>query len=115
MSDYEGSHILAFAAGFSKPWFMPRFYLKKTFFKPVPSNSLEVALAPLGLRKLEADLIKSGFKPEDIVVVHPDDLEAAVGPETKVIGVSSKDPLGLGYVSLTYSSVLDLGEPINKM
>jgi hypothetical protein len=44
MSDYEGSHILAFAAGFSKPWFMPRFYLKKTFFKPVPSNSLEVVL-----------------------------------------------------------------------
>ena len=115
MSDYEGSHILAFAAGFSKPWFMPRFYLKKTFFKPVPSNSLEVALAPLGLRKLEAGLIKSGFKREDVVVVHPDDLEEAVGPDTKVIGVSSKDPLGLGYVSLTYSSVLDLGEPINKM
>ncbi len=115
MSDYEGSHIMAFAAGFSKPWFMPRFYLKKVFFKPVPSHSLEVALAPLGLRKLEADLIKSGFRREDVVVVHPDDLEEAVGPETKVIGVSSKDPLGLGYVSLTYSSVLDLGESINNL
>jgi len=114
MSDYEGSHIMAFAAGFSKPWFMPRFYLKKTFFKPVQSDSLEVALAPLGLRKLEADLIKSGFKREDLAIVHPDDLEEAVGSDTKVIGISSKDPLGLGYVSLTYSSVLDLGEPINK-
>ncbi len=114
MSDYEGSHIMAFAAGFSKPWFMPRFYLKKAFFKPVPSNSLEAELAPLGLRKLEADLVKSGFKHEDVLVVHPDNLKNAVGPETKVIGISAKDPLGLGYVSLTYSSVLNLGEPINK-
>ncbi len=114
MSDYEGSHVMAFAAGFSKPWFMPRFYLKKTFFKPVPSNSLETELAPLGLRRLQADLVKSGFKHEDIAVVHPDNLKTAVGPETRVIGISAKDPLGLGYVSLTYSSVLNLGEPINK-
>jgi len=115
MSDYEGSHIIPFAAGFSKPWFMPRFFLKKTFFKPVPSSSLEVAIAPLSLRRLEADLVKSGFKLEDIAVVHPDDLKRAVGPDTKVIGISSKDPLGLGYVSLTYSSVFDLGAPINKL
>jgi radical SAM superfamily enzyme YgiQ (UPF0313 family) len=115
MSDYEGSHIMAFRAGFSKPWFMPRFYLRKTFFKPVLSNSFEVDLAPLGLRKLEAGLVKSGFKHEDVAVVHPDNLKNAVGPETKVIGISSKDPLGLGYVSLTYSSVLNLGEPINKV
>lgn len=115
MSDYDGNYVIPFAAGFSKPWFMPRFYLKRNFFKPVPSNSLEVAMAPLGLRKLEADLVKSGFKPEDIVVVHPDDLKKAVGPGTKIIGISSKDPLGLGYVSLTYSSILNLGEPINKL
>jgi radical SAM superfamily enzyme YgiQ (UPF0313 family) len=93
---------------------MPRFYLKKTFFKPVPSKNFKAELAPLGLRKLEADLIKSGFRHEDIAVVHPDNLKNAVGPETKVIGISAKDPLGLGYVSLTYSSILNLGEPINK-
>lgn len=115
MSDYNGDYVIPFAAGFSKPWFLPRFYLKKTFFKPVPSNSLEATIAPLGLRKLEADLVKSGFQLKDIVVVHPDHLKKAVGPNTKVIGISSKDPLGLGYVSLTYSSVLDLGEPINKL
>jgi radical SAM superfamily enzyme YgiQ (UPF0313 family) len=115
MSDYQGDYVMPFAAGFSKPWFMPRFYLKKNFFKPVPSSGLEVALAPLGLRKLEAGLIKAGFEREDVVVAYPDDLKKAVGPETKVIGISAKDPLGLGYVSLTYSSVLDLGEPINKL
>jgi len=114
MSDYDGNHVIPFAAGFSKPWFMPRFFLKKTFFKPVPSNSLEAAIAPLGLRRLEAELVKSGFELKDIAIVHPDDLKKAVGPDTKVIGISSKDPMGLGYVSLTYSSVLDLGEPINK-
>ena len=114
MSDYEGNLIIPFAAGFSKPWFIPRFFLKKTFFKPVPSNSLEVTKAPLSLRRLEASLVKSGFKPQDIAVVHPDDLEKTVGPDTKVIGISAKDPFGFAYVSLTYSSVFDLGEPINK-
>jgi len=115
MSDYQGNLIIPFAAGFSKPWFVPRFYLKKTFFKPIPSNSLEVEKAPLGLRRLEANLIKSGFQLQDIAVVHPDDLSKAVGPDTRVIGISAKDPFGLGYVSLTYSSILDLGEPINKL
>jgi len=115
MSEYGGDYVIPFAAGFSKPWFLPRFYLKKKFFKPIPSNSLEAAIAPLGLRRLEADLVKSGFQLKDIAVVHPDDLQKAVGPNTKVIGISSKDPLGLGYVSLTYSSVLDLGDPINKL
>jgi len=115
MSDYNGNYVIPFAAGFSKPWFLPRFFLKKTFFKPVPSNSLEATIAPLSLRRLEANLVKSGFQLKDIAVVHPDNLKKAVGPNTKVIGISSKDPLGLGYVSLTYSSVLDLGEPINKI
>lgn len=115
MSDYEGNLVIPFAAGFSKPWFLPRFFLKKAFFKPVPSNSLEVARAPLSLRRLEANLVKSGFKLQDIAVVHPDDLEKAVGPDTRVIGVSAKDPFGFGYVSLTYSSIFDLGEAINKI
>jgi radical SAM superfamily enzyme YgiQ (UPF0313 family) len=115
MSEYGGNLVIPFAAGFSKPWFLPRYFLKKSFFKPVPSNSLEAAVAPLGLRRLEADLVKSGFQLKDMAVVHPDQLKKVVGPTTKVIGVSSKDPLGLGYVSLTYSSVLDLGDPINKL
>jgi radical SAM superfamily enzyme YgiQ (UPF0313 family) len=115
MSDYNDDYVIPFVAGFSKPWFVPRFYLKKALFKPVPSNSLEAAIAPLGLRKLEADLVKSGFQLKDIAVVHPDNLKKAVGPDTKFKGISSKDPLGLGYVSLTYSSVLDFGDPINKL
>lgn len=115
MSDYNDNYVIPFVAGFSKPWFLPRFYLKKKLFKPVPSNSLEATIAPLSLRRLEADLVKSGFQLKDIAVVHPDHLKEVVGPNTKVIGISSKDPLGLGYVSLTYSSVLDFGEPINKL
>jgi radical SAM superfamily enzyme YgiQ (UPF0313 family) len=115
MSDYDENYVLPFVAGFSKPWFLPRYYLKKGFYKPLPSNSLEASIATLGLRRLEASLVKSGFKREDIMVVHPDNLKKAVGPETKVIGISSKDPIGLGYVSLTYSSVLGLGDPMNKM
>jgi len=115
MSEYDGNHAIPFAAGFSKPWFIPRFFLKKFFFKPVRSDSIEASVAPLGIRRLEATLVKSGFNVEDIAVVHPDNLKKATGENTEIIAVSVKDPLGLGYVSITYLSLLDLGEPINKV
>jgi radical SAM superfamily enzyme YgiQ (UPF0313 family) len=115
MSEYSGDYVMPFVSGFSKPWFIPRCFLKRGFFKPVNSNNFEAEIATLGLRKLEAALINSGFQPRDVAVVHPDYIKKIVGPTTKVIGVSSKDPLGLGYVSLTYSSVLDFADPINKI
>ncbi len=38
-----------------------------------------------------------------------------VGSNTKVVGISSMDPTGMGYVSKTYSSIVGGGEPLNSI
>ncbi len=116
LSEYNGNPAIAFGAAFPKPWFLPRRYLVSQFYKPVPKNSdYRLKIAPLGLRMIEASLIEyGGFRKDDIGIVHPDDLDKVVDSDTKIVAVSAKDPLGLGYVSLTYSTLLGIGEPINK-
>ncbi len=59
--------------------------------------------APYGLRKVEAGLLRDGFKREDVVVAHPDHIEKFIGPETEVIGTHEMDPLGMGPVTMTFT------------
>ena len=59
--------------------------------------------APYGLRKVEAGLLRDGFKREDIVIAHPDHIEEFIGPETQVIGTHEMDPLGMGPVTMTFT------------
>lgn len=116
MSEYNHNPAIAFAAGFSKPIFIPRHYLIN-FYKPTPKeDNFRVLYAPLGLRRIEASLIASGiFSRNDVAIVHPDKIDEAISEDTKIVGIGVKDPLGLGYVSLTYSTLLGLGSSINKI
>ena len=59
--------------------------------------------APYGLRKVEAALLRDGFKREEVVVAHPDHIEKFIGPETQVIGTYEMDPLGMGPVTMTFT------------
>ncbi|MEX2059638.1 MAG: radical SAM protein, partial [Nitrosopumilaceae archaeon] len=59
--------------------------------------------APYGLRKVEAGLLRDGFKRNEIVVAHPDHIEKFIGPETQVIGTYEMDPLGMGPVTMTFT------------
>ena len=59
--------------------------------------------APYGLRKVEAGLLRDGFKREDVVVAHPDHIEKFIGPETEVVGTHEMDPLGMGPVTMTFT------------
>jgi radical SAM superfamily enzyme YgiQ (UPF0313 family) len=59
--------------------------------------------APYGLRKVEAALLRDGFKREDVVVAHPDHIEKFIGPETQVVGTYEMDPLGMGPVTMTFT------------
>ncbi|MCS7111998.1 MAG: radical SAM protein [Ignisphaera sp.] len=115
MSEYNGNPAIAFVAGFPKPLLLPRTFLTKNLYRAIESDYSGARCAPLGLRRIEASLIDSNlFKENDVAVVHPDNLEEAVDETTRVIGIGVKDPLGLGYVSLTYSTLLGLGEPVNR-
>jgi len=115
MSDFYNSQFFAFVGGFSKgpiPAWLPR----KHLYPPAESNSDGTAkYASYGLRKVEAALLETGFKESDIAVVQPHQLNAFVGSKTKVVGVSTMDPLGMGYVSKTYSSLIGGGEPMNAI
>ncbi|SVB85126.1 uncharacterized protein METZ01_LOCUS237980, partial [marine metagenome] len=59
--------------------------------------------APYGLRKVEAGLLRDGFKREDVVVAHPNHIEKFIGPETEVVGTHEMDPLGMGPVTMTFT------------
>ncbi len=115
MSDFLNNPFIAFVAGFGKGP-IPLGFVRKTLYPPVERKvDGRAGFAPYGLRKVEAMLLQNGFSEQDVAVVHPEDLEDFIGPETKVLGISSMDPTGMGYVSKTYSSIIGGGEPMNAV
>ena len=115
MSDFFNNPFIAFFAGFGKGPF-PLTFMRRTVYPPVERNpNGRARFAPYGLRKVEAILLESGFTEKEVAVVHPDDFEDFIGPETRVVGISSMDPTGMGYVSKTYSSIIGGGEPMNAV
>ena len=112
MSDFKLSPFRAFTGGFPTA-IIPRFLLRKFWYPRVPKNGDGTAkYAPYGMRKIEASLIRE-FGAQAVVVVHPYDLKNFVGPKTKVIGISSMEPAGTGFVSRTYTSLVGFGgEPV---
>jgi len=112
MSDFKLNPFRAFTGGFPTG-IVPRKLLRKYWYPPVSNNGDGTAkYAPYGIRKIEALLIKE-FGAQNVVVVHPDNLEEVIGPKTKVIGISSMEPAGTGFVSRTYTSFVGFGgEPV---
>jgi radical SAM superfamily enzyme YgiQ (UPF0313 family) len=115
MSDFYNNSFVAFAAGFAKGP-VPLWFLRRMLYPPVERNGDGRAkYAPYGLRRVEALLLENGFDESEVAVVHPLDLGAFVGSNTKVVGISAMDPTGMGYVSKTYSSLVGGGEPMNAI
>ncbi len=70
---------------------------------------------PAGTRLLEASLLRV-FPAEDMVCCYPDDLSRFVGPRTRVVGVSTHNPLGVTFAAGVYASVFGSSrEPINAI
>jgi radical SAM superfamily enzyme YgiQ (UPF0313 family) len=101
MSQYGGSIFVGFAA--CAPKLIPDWLYRMIISPPVPENGGIAKFAPCGTRKMEAALIEQGF---DVKVAHPDHLHKVVGLETKAIGITANDPLGLGPASSTFSSLV---------
>lgn len=114
MSDFNLNPFIAFAGGF--PVALLKGTLRKKLYPPTPFNEDGTAkFAPYGLRKVESLLIDE-FGEENVVTVYPTMLERFVGKNTKVVGVSSMDPLGIGFVSRTYTSFIGIsGKPITTI
>src|SRR5438128_6436111 len=69
---------------------------------------------PAGLRVLEAALLRE-FDANDIAVCYPDDLEKFIGPDTRVVAVSTHNPLGVTFAAGVYGSIFGSNRmPINS-
>src|SRR5262249_21938246 len=82
---------------------VPEPIMRNIIAPPLPSDGLAARKAPLGLRRIEAALLNDGFNREDVILCRPEDLEKCVGPRTKIVAVSSSDPLGRGMSNITIS------------
>ena len=68
---------------------------------------------PAGLRVLEAALLRR-YLPDDLVACYPDDLDQFIGPETRVVAISTHNPLGVTFAAGVYTSIFgESRQPIN--
>ncbi len=112
MSDFNLNPFIAFTGGFPSK-IIPIKILRKYWYPITPNNDDGSArFAPYGLRKIEALLIEE-FGDDNVVTCTPNNLSKFVGPKTKAVGISTMDPLGIGFVSRTYTSLVGFGdEPV---
>jgi type II secretory pathway pseudopilin PulG len=69
---------------------------------------------PAGVRLVETSLLRE-HKPEDIVACFPEDLHKFVGPRTRVVAVSTHNPLGVTFAAGVYTSIFGSSRmPINS-
>src|SRR5690606_25622865 len=69
---------------------------------------------PAGVRLLEASLLRE-FSPQEVVACYPDDLDRVIGPDTRLVCVSTHNPLGVTFAAGVYASVFGSSrEPINS-
>ncbi|MGQ9788220.1 MAG: B12-binding domain-containing radical SAM protein [Candidatus Hadarchaeaceae archaeon] len=101
MSDYRGSEFVGFAA--CAPRIVPEWLYRLVVCPPTQHQNGRVKYAPAGTRKIESALLERGF---DVVVAHPEHLNKVVDGGTKVLGITSNDPLGMGPASSTFSGLL---------
>jgi radical SAM superfamily enzyme YgiQ (UPF0313 family) len=83
--------------------------MRRLLAPPLPASP-RCSRAPLGLRRVEAALVAAGHERADVAVVPPEALARTIGPGTRVVGLSSGDPLGLGMTSTTMAGLMG-GEP----
>jgi radical SAM superfamily enzyme YgiQ (UPF0313 family) len=69
---------------------------------------------PAGIRALEVSLLRE-YEPDDVAACYPDDLERFIGHRTRLVAVSTHNPLGVTFAAGVYASVFGSSrEPINS-
>ncbi len=105
MSGYHGHIFLGFSACVPRGLIPDRLYFSLLCPPVEAGEDGSARFAPCGTRKIEAALLEYGFRREDVMVAHPEHLGKAVGPETKVLGVTENDPLGIGPATSTFTQL----------
>jgi len=70
---------------------------------------------PAGVRVLEKSLLRE-YAADDVVACFPDDLDKFIGPKTRVVAVSTHNPLGVTFAAGVYTSIFGSSkEPLNSI
>jgi radical SAM superfamily enzyme YgiQ (UPF0313 family) len=105
-NEYDDNPFAAFICTFPKK--LSGIALRE-HLENIPNNEDGTAQRTIyGLRKVES-LVSTEFGQENVVVAHYDQLHRFIGKNTKIVGISSMDPMGLAYVSTTYNSLIGFG------
>ncbi|MBI4521966.1 MAG: B12-binding domain-containing radical SAM protein [Gemmatimonadetes bacterium] len=71
-------------------------------------------MMPAGARLLEVSLLRH-YSADDVVCCYPADLATFVGPRTRVVAVSTHNPLGVTFAAGVYTSIFGSSKmPINS-
>jgi hypothetical protein len=71
-------------------------------------------LMPAGVRLVEKSLLRE-FSEEDVIACYPADLPKFIGPKTRVVAVSTHNPLGVTFAAGVYTSMFGTSkQPINS-
>jgi len=106
MSEYHGALFLGFSACVPKGLISDRLYFSLLCPSVEVNRDGSAKYAPCGIRKVEATLLNDGFQREDIIVAHPEHIDKVVGPNTKVVGITETDPLGIGPATSSFTGLL---------
>ena len=70
-------------------------------------------MMPAGARLLEISLLRR-YSPDDVVCCYPADLHKFIGPRTRIVAVSTHNPLGVTFAAGVYTSIFGSSkQPIN--
>jgi hypothetical protein len=70
---------------------------------------------PAGLRVLEKSLLRE-YASDEVVACFPDDLDKFIGPNTRVVAVSTHNPLGVTFAAGVYTSIMGSSKmPLNSI
>ena len=114
MSTYRGGMFLGFSTCAPRG-ILPDWLFFIAFAPPVERRDGRAVCSDLGLRTLEASLIRDGFSEGEVAVVHPLDFKKMIGDETRIVAVGAHDPLGINPPTSTFVDIARTGPPYNRI
>ncbi len=115
MIQYIGAIYSGFLSTFPRR-IVQDFLFNHIVCRPVSANSDGTTNYPiLSLRAVEAILRNyDGYTAEDVKIAHPLHLEKVINRDTRIVGVSAKDPLGIGPATTSWIALFG-GQPQNRL